>query len=251
MKPIGIQLYTLREAAKDDFVGVLKQVAETGYKAVEFAGLHGNKPAEVRKIIDDLGMVSCSMHAAPVDADNLNESVDTAKTLGYDVLITGVGGDDFKTTDSIKAAADRLQASADLLEPHGLRVGYHNHWWEMDLVDGRVGYEILLENAPDLRGELDVYWACNFGAVNVPELLARIASRVPMLHIKDGPLVKGEPHTAVGAGKMDIPTVTRAADDGVLQWLIVELDECATDMTAAVRESVAYLAGEGLGRAGK
>ena len=251
MKPIGIQLYTLREAAKDDFVGVLKQVAETGYKAVEFAGLHGNKPAEVRKIIDDLGMVSCSMHAAPVDADNLNESVDTAKTLGYDVLITGVGGDDFKTTDSIKAAADRLQASADLLEPHGLRVGYHNHWWEMDLVDGRVGYEILLENAPDLRSELDVYWACNFGAVNVPELLARIASRVPMLHIKDGPLVKGEPHTAVGAGKMDIPAVVAAADEATLQWVIVELDDCATDMMQAVRESYAYLTAEGLAEGNK
>jgi sugar phosphate isomerase/epimerase len=96
--------------------------------------------------------------------------------------------------------------------------------------------------------QLDVYWAANFGAVDVPAVLARHAARVPVLHIKDGPLVRGEPHTAVGAGKMDIPAVIHAADENVLEWLVVELDECATDMTQAVRESCKYLVGEGFAR---
>jgi len=46
---------------------------------------------------------------------------------------------------------------------------------------------------------------------------------------------------AVGQGKMNIPAVIKAADPEVLEWLIVELDACDTDMTTAVRESYEYL----------
>lgn len=95
-------------------------------------------------------------------------------------------------------------------------------------------------------GQLDVYWACNFGKVDVPKLLKKHPKRFPLLHVKDGPLVEKEPHTAVGSGKMDIPACVQAADPSVLRWLIVELDDCATDMMQAVRDSYTYLTGEGL-----
>ena len=42
--PLSIQLYTLRDQVQGDFPAVLRQVAEIGYQAVEFAGLHGHKP---------------------------------------------------------------------------------------------------------------------------------------------------------------------------------------------------------------
>ena len=246
MKPISIQLYTVRSLAEKDFAAVLKQIAKIGYKGVEPAGLHGLKPAEVRKMLDDLGMVCSSAHMGVPSRDNLGEFVDTAKTLGFRTIISGAGPDDFKTPDRIKAAAERFQAAAGLLKPHGLRMGYHNHWWEFDTVDGRLGYEVFLALAPDVLSELDIYWASNFGRVDVPAVLQRHAARVPLLHVKDGPLVQGQPHTAVGAGKMDIPGVIAAADEDVLEWLIVELDECAGDMMQAVRDSYTYLTGSGL-----
>ena len=56
MAPISVQLYTLRDEAAKDFFGVLKTVADIGYTGVEFAGLHGKSAAEVRKVIDDLGL---------------------------------------------------------------------------------------------------------------------------------------------------------------------------------------------------
>ena len=56
---------------------------------------------------------------------------------------------------------------------------------------------------------------------------------------------------AVGAGKMDVPAVVAAANDSVLEWLVVELDACATDMTEAVRQSAEYLMNSGLGQGNK
>jgi sugar phosphate isomerase/epimerase len=192
-------------------------------------------------MVDDLGLVVSSAHSHLPTKENLNEIVDTAGVLGYEYIISGLGGDAFRTMDAIKAGAEKFQAAAELLKPHGLQVGYHNHWWEFDLVEGRYGYSRFLELCPDVFSELDVYWACNFNRVDVPMVVRAHNKRIKLLHIKDGPLVQGQPHTAVGRGKMNIPAILKAAGRGTT-WLVVELDECASDMTQAVRDSLDYLA---------
>ncbi len=246
--PIALQLYTLRKEAEKDLPGVLKEVASSGYVGVEMAGLYGKKAAELRKMLDDLGLVASSGGAGLPTAENLKEIVETANALGYKMVISGMGPDKFKGPDGVEAVAAAFQKGAELLKPHGLRLGYHNHWWEFDLEGGRLKYDLLMEQAPAIFGELDIYWAANFGAVKVPEVIQKHRSRLPLLHIKDGPLVKDQPHTAVGQGKMDVKGCIAAADPKVLQWLVVELDNCATDMVTAARESCAWLTKQGLGR---
>ena len=245
-RPISVQLYSLRSRAATDFAGVLKDVADIGYKGVEPAGLQGKTAKEVRKMVDDLGLVVSSAHIGIPTKENLNEIVDTAKTLGYEYVISGLGGDHFKTLDTIKESAASFQAAAELLKPHGLQMGYHNHWWEFDLVEGRYGYTLFLDACPDVFSELDVYWACNFNRVDVPAIVKAHKKQIKLLHIKDGPLVQGQPHTAVGQGRMNIPAIVKAAGKDTA-WLVVELDECATDMTQAVRDSFNYLKKSRLG----
>ena len=246
MKPIGLQLYSVREYAKDDFLGTLRKVAEMGYAGVE-GGTGGMAPAEYKKVLDDLGLRATSMYHALADEDNIQEIVDAAGVLGVNVIICGCAREAWDTPEGIRQAAAGLQPSAELLKRHGLLQAYHNHWWEVQNFDGTLGLEILYEHAPDVHSELDVYWAAHFGDVDVPAFLRKWSARCPLLHVKDGPLVQGEPHTAVGAGKMDIPAVVAAADENVLQWLTVEIDRCETDMMAAVRESLEYLLANGLG----
>ena len=246
MKPIGIQLYTVRDLLKDDFFGSLRQIADIGYKGVEPAGLYGHKPSQVRKALDDLGLRACSAHMAFPTTANVNQLADEAHALGYDLLICGRGTEDFASPATISKAAGELEQAAALLKPHGLRLGYHNHWWEFDTCDGKIGMQRLLDAAASLAGQLDIYWATNFGCVDVPAFLAANRRRIPSLHIKDGPLEKGAHHTAAGAGRMDIASCIRAADPATLQWLIVELDSCATDMMTAVRDSYRYLTTNGL-----
>jgi sugar phosphate isomerase/epimerase len=252
MKPISIQLYTLREQAKTDFIGVLKRLAAIGYTGVEPAGLHGNKPAEIRKVLDDMGLVASSTHGGLAKPENLQEVVDTAKTLGYSLIISGTKAENFKTVEAIKAAAEPFQQATELLKPHGLRMGYHNHWWEMDMVDGKLGLEWLLEFAPGLVSQADLYWVSNFGRVNVPQFVAKHKARIASLHAKDGPLTDSKANmVAVGSGKMDIPACVAAADEKVLEWVVVELDQCATDMWGAVEGSYRYLTSKGLAKGNK
>src|SRR5210317_1581272 len=98
-KPISVQLYSLREEAKDDFVGVLKRVAEIGYTGVEPAGFYGLSPQELRSTVEDLGMKISSSHGPWANPDNLQEVIDTAGILGLDTACSGFGPDDFGYID--------------------------------------------------------------------------------------------------------------------------------------------------------
>lgn len=117
-RPISVQLYSFRDRAATDFAGVLRDLSEMGYKGVETCGLAGKTAGEVRRIVDDLGLVVSSAHSNLPSKDNLNEIVDTARTLGYEYIISGLGADAFRTMDAIKAGAERFQAAAELLKPH-------------------------------------------------------------------------------------------------------------------------------------
>jgi len=248
-KPISLQLYTLREQAKNDFFGVLKVVAETGYVGVEFAGLHGQKPADVRKVLDDLGLKASGAHAPFPTPGNLNQVADEAGALGYEfVVIPYLPRERFATADEIRRMADVIQATAMMLRSNGLKLCYHNHSHEMAMVDGEYALARLLDGAKALLAQVDTYWASNFGAVDVPAFVKRYAKRTPLLHLKDGPLVQGEPMTAVGQGKMNFPPILEAASRTVLKWAIVELDDCATDMVQAVKDSYSYLTSTGLAK---
>lgn len=244
-KPISIQLYTVREDCARDFPGTLREIASIGYKGVEFAGLHGMSPKDVAALIHELGMTTSSSHVAFPTKENINALVDQERTLGNDLLISGLGPDQFKTAEECKKSAERFQEAARLAAQNGMRFGCHNHWWEFHTIDGRLAYDILLEEAPDLQAEVDVYWAA-YGGADPVEVVQRYKSRIPVLHIKDGTLEKDQPHLPVGAGKMDIPAIVNAADPGVLQWLIVELDHFAGEMMVAVSESYKYLTHHGL-----
>jgi len=251
MKPISIQLYTVREEAARDFSGVLRKIADIGYKGVELAGLHGMAPEALKAILDDLGLEVSSAHMAMPNPENLSQLLDECRALGIPKLISGFGPDQLATVEGCLAAAAQMRQAVELLDGTGISFGIHNHWWEWDhQFDGKYPEDILLENAPGAFAQVDVYWAA-VGGVDVPAQIARLSSRIPMLHIKDGLIDPPQPHTAVGAGRLDMPAIIGAADPNVLEWLVVELDSCATDMMQAVADSYRYLVDAGLGYGNK
>ncbi len=245
--PVSVQLYSVREEAKSDFAGVLKKIAAMGYVGVEPAGLQGMAPKDFRILLDDLGMKVSSIHGSLPTPENANEIVDLAGILGYSMHIAGFGPDQMATEAGVLKAAEQFQRGAEVLKPHGIRFGFHNHWWEFDKkFGGKTPYEILLANAPDAFSELDTYW-CAVGGDNPTKVVTTYGERMPVLHIKDGSLDRNDNMTAVGEGKMDWASVIGAADEATLEWLIVELDRCSTDMIEAVSKSVKYLTSAGFG----
>ena len=261
IKPVALQLYTLRERldeSKESFMATMKQVADIGYKGVEGgqgnAAAFGLSVADYKSLLDDLGLQAVSGPAPNAELSNIDELVETCSILGVDVLMGGFGRDQFKDLDTIKETAENANQMVDALTPHGLKLALHNHWWEFEKVDGRIVQEYMAELCTGAFFELDVYWAANFGANDPAAEVAKFKDRIPLLHIKDGNLEPPSPDkpgggdmTAVGQGKIDTPAAIAAANPDVLSWLVVELDRCATDMLEAVEESYSYLTENNLG----
>jgi sugar phosphate isomerase/epimerase len=248
MKPLALQLYSVRDAAKDDFAGTLKKVAEMGYAGVELAGMHGHTAEQVRDMLQDVGLKATSVHQGDVTSENVSEVAESARMLRFDnIVIPHRPAECFHDPMAIEQLANDLEVTAGLLEAQGMTLSYHNHDHEMVLIDGRHAFEILLELAPRLRPQVDTYWASDHGKYDPAEFVANVGARARSIHIKDGPLEKGAAMTALGTGRMDIPAVVEAADafEGI-EWLIVELDRCDGDMLQAVEQSAKYMIGEGL-----
>ena len=249
--PIALQLYTARDALAKDFAGVMKKVADIGYVGVEpIFDLPGTTITEAAKLFRELGLEVPSAHTPLPVGEDANRVLDYMAAMGCQRIISGKGPDSFEMMDLIQQTCDLFNEAHAVAAENCLEFGIHNHWWEFLQVDGRYVYRVMLEHLePGVFFEVDTYWVKTAG-VDPANVVTELGPRAPLLHIKDGPAIKDEPHVAVGDGVLDYPAIVQAAA-GAAEWLIVELDHCATDMMAAVERSYQYLVEGGLARGNK
>jgi sugar phosphate isomerase/epimerase len=243
--PPALQLYTVREQLAGSRKDVLARIAAFGYGAVEPFNVLSD-PEGLRDDLAAAGLGVCSVHATP-SGEQAEAIAAAAATLGTDtVIVPHMEPARFADADSVQALARELNDIANWSADHGLRLGYHNHDFELSsLIGGRPALEVLADALDDrVLLEVDTYWAA-VGGQDVPELLGRLGERVRYLHVKDGPAVDRDDFmTAVGSGRLPIAEILAAAPSA--QWHVVELDRCATDVLTAVGDSLAWLAAQGL-----
>ncbi len=250
--PIALQLYSVRDALAQDFAGIVRRMADIGYAGVETAGFPGTTARDAARLFRELGLSVPSAHSPLPLGDKKTEVLDTAAELGCRYLVCPWLDHErhFKSTEQIKATCDLLNQASAVARENGLALAYHNHWAECQQVEGRYAYQVMLDYLePEVLFELDVYWARTAGLDPV-EVIAELGARAPLLHIKDGPAAMGQPMVAVGQGTLNIPAIVQAGEEHT-EWLIVELDTCATDMLQAVEQSYRFLVEKGLGRGNK
>lgn len=245
--PIALQLYSVRDALARNFRTTITRVAEMGYVGVETAGFPGTTSEEASDLFADLGLEICSMHTQLPIGKQKNLVIELAEELEVTRVISSTGRDSFASLDSVKELCDRWNQAHEIAVEFDLELGLHNHWWEFSQVEGRCGFDLLIEMLdPGIFFQVDTYWV-NTGGGDSVDVVERLGERAPLLHLKDGPCDPQADMTAVGDGKMDFPPII-AASQATAEWLIVELDRCATDMMTAVEKSYRYLVGQELAR---
>jgi sugar phosphate isomerase/epimerase len=236
----SLQLYTVRGPLEADLSGTIKRIADIGYTAVEPYNFVATA-AQLAEALSANNLSAPSGHAPLLRADQ-DEIFAAAQKLGIGTVIDPhVDRSRWNTAEDVKATADALNAAAKKGAEYGIRVGYHNHEFELEArIDGRAALEVFAEQLdPAVVLEVDTYWA-SVGGEDAVELLGRLGDQVRFIHIKDGPLTKNDKEqVAVGAGSMPIWDVIAAVPS--LEVGVVELDDFDGDIFEAVTDSFNYL----------
>ena len=246
--PVGVQLYSVREAAAKDLPGVLQALAKMGYRGVEFAGYYGweNKPADLRKLLDDNGLKCCGTHTdlETVIGDALKATAELNHALGNPYFI--VPSLTVEGADAWKAMAAKFSDITVKAGALGARVGYHAHQGDFRKLGDTTPWEIFFDNTgTDVIMQIDT-GNCLQGGGDPVAMLKKYPGRSTTVHIKD---FGGSDESVIGEGKVRWPEVFEACEGaGGTAWYIVE-HETGTHPLESVKGCLEALRKMGRGQA--
>lgn len=244
--PVGVQLYTVRDACARDFLATLRAVRALGYRHVEgFWSLFGAARDDVARVLREEGL---AMPAAHVDLQTLDTALDAALdlwgSLGCQTLVCPWVDEETRSGPGAwDRLGDRLAAIGEKVADAGLALCYHNH--DFELRDDDVLARLLARcPARHLGLELDVFWAAHAGR-DPAAYLRDHAERIRLVHLKDG---THEPLSfrPLGAGELDLDAVLTAVGRTAAVALFVEQDEAENDPFEDLRRSAVELRRRGL-----
>jgi len=220
--PIGVQLYSVREAAQKDLPKVLKAIGEMGYKGVEFAGYYGweDNPKELRKLLDDSGLKCCGTHTAlnTLQGDALKSTAELNSILGNPFLIApSLQAESEKDWKDMAKTFNEIAVKASEM---GMRIGYHAHAGDFKSLGDSTPWEIFFDNTDqEVLMQMDI-GNCLAGGGDPVKMLKKYAGRSATVHLKE----HGGPEGAViGQGVVSWKEVLEMCEAvGGTDWYIVE-----------------------------
>ena len=227
--PAGLELYSVRGALAKDLTATVTAVAHMGYPIVEFYGPYfdwtPDRAKEVRKLLDDLGIVCHSTHnnAPSFTAAGISKAIELNQILGAKYIVMASAGT-VNGIDGWKEVADLLTVTAEKLRPLGMSTGYHNHQAEWAPVEGARPMDILAQNTPaGVMLQLDVGTCVEAGADPVAWIQAH-PGRIRSIHCKDWAPGAGKGYRVLfGEGVSPWPRIFKAAEStGGVEYYLIE-----------------------------
>src|SRR5580698_10591099 len=227
--PVGLELYSVRNALKQDLTGTVRAVAALGYQCVEFYAPYfewtESQTKDVRKLLDDLGIRCYSTHndSSYLGPEKISRARDLNLILGSKYVVMA-SSHEKPGLDGWKTVAESLNLAAEKLEPSGLKAGYHNHQAEFTPDAGVRPIEILAKNTkPSVMLQLDVGTCIEAGSDPVAWIRAN-PGRIKSLHLKEWSPESGKGYTVLfGEGVAKWKAIFEAAESvGGVEYYLIE-----------------------------
>ncbi len=282
---VGIQLFSLPKTLEMDFEAGIGMLAEMGYKEIEMfgpytfsapsahegwkavtpmlgfsgSGFFGRSAQEVKALFDSHGLSVPSMHT---DLDTLENHIekfaDAKAVLGFEYLVLPAIPDERRVTmDDYKKMADTFNTIGANAKKLGLKFAYHNHGYGLNMVDGQVPFEVMMDATdPGLVFlEMDIFWTMA-GKADPATYLKKYLGRYHCMHLKDmkeqktfsgdggdaSQWVELFPNMAsAGDGVVDFAALLPIAKENGVKHFFVEQD-LVQDPAIALKKSYDHLA---------
>jgi sugar phosphate isomerase/epimerase len=243
---IGIQLYTLRDAARADLDRTLGDIAAAGYTDVEMLMSLRNfnhAPADVRKMLDAHGLRAPSTHIGTATLANVDGAVDEARTLGHKYLILAdLPASARQSLASFAGYADTLNRAGEAARKHDLWIAWHDEADDFKSFNGQQGYDALVAKLdPSLvRLQLDTGNAA-VGGRDPLDLMKRYGDRYYSFHIKDAPAIPSPHDVELGKGIVDLRGILSRVKSFDDRYFYVEQETYPDTPLDSVKRDYAYI----------
>jgi sugar phosphate isomerase/epimerase len=258
----------VRDEVEKDFLGTLKMVKEMGFEGVEFAGLYGKSPEEIKAMLAETGLVAASAHV-PIDdlLTDISGVIGTYKSIGCRYIVIPwlvenrrPGHEDYEQT-----LAD-IKAIGEEANRQGLTLLYHNHDFEFVKVGDEYALDLMYKgiSADYLQTEIDTCWV-NVAGEDPICYIRKYTGRAPVVHLKDFVMPGKKPDQLYeligvaqtsekdetekfefrpnGYGVQNFPMILEAAEEAGASWVIVEQDSPSMGKSSleCAKMSIEYL----------
>jgi sugar phosphate isomerase/epimerase len=267
--PIALQLYSVRDELEKDFVGTLRKTKELGYDGVEFAGLYGHKPAEVRDILSQIGLIPISAHVPFLDlVADPEKVVGEYAEIGCKYIVIPYLLPEYRPgEEKFSEVISGAQAIGEAAKKAGMILLYHNHDFEFKKIGGLFALDVLYNKVPSdlLKTQIDTCWV-NVAGVDPSDYIRKYAGRSPVVHLKDFVMQGKKPeklyeligiedekkdektedsfdYRPMGLGVQNFTEILKACKDAGVLWVVVEQDEPSMGKTSfeCAEISIKYL----------
>ena len=260
-KYIGLQLYTVRDAMQKDPAGTLAQVAKMGYNSVEGATytgtekFYGMDAKTFAALLKKNNLIMPSSHYRLGEEKTNGEdtkgtmlhdwdnAVSDAKAVGLKYMVCAfLSPAERGDLEHYKYVAEQLNKAGERCKKAGIQLCYHNHDFEFSAQDGKLPYDILLNNtnANLVKMEIDLYWVTKAGKDPIA-LFNQHPGRFPLWHVKDMDNTPEHAFTEVGNGTINFKKIFARSEKAGLKYFFVEQDKTPGSPFDSIQKSISYI----------
>lgn len=253
-QPLGVQLYTIRNAVSQNLEAALERLSGLGYKTMEIYGYNGTffgkSAQEFKTILANTGLKVLSSHHTTgiamkgkgTMADGWEKAVEDIHSIGGEYMVCAYLFPNERTPEVYKSLPGILEKAGRATQTAGIQFAYHNHDFEFQKLGDSLVYDFIITNTPaDLvKMEMDLYWISKAGFDPV-QYFEKYPGRFCMWHVKDMAAGSGD-ITEVGNGTIDFDRIFAAREKAGLKYWFVEQDVSKGDIFSSLQMSRDYLA---------
>lgn len=243
MKPIGVQLYTVRNLLNTDgeIAEVLQKIKAMGYGSVQlFGGMELLQ--RCAKACADVGIPVAGIL---IDLKTCEESEDGIFALCEKFGISDIGiSSSAATLKDLDTYIAKVNVFAKKVREKNLTFSYHNHGHEfIKRENGKSAMERFLEqfDPETVTFMPDTYWIHD-GGFDVRHFLELAKGRMKILHLKDlKRTAAGHTFAEIGNGNLWFKGILQTALDCGVEVFVVEQDVCEGCPLESLEQSMKYI----------
>lgn len=244
---LGAQFYSIRHETDtpEKLHASFAKIADIGYEITQMSGICQMEAEALRDISKEFSLpITCTHSAFDRIINDTDALIREHKIYGADTI--GIGS----LPEGLRSAEGAQKFLEDIAEPMrkikdaGLYLAYHNHAFEFEIkVDGKMMYDLFIEECTDLHFIMDTYWVAYAGYDPIAYIEKIGGARMKNIHYKDL-LAKDRSICACGDGTLDFSAITAACVKAGVPNALVEQDNAPDfpDAFEQLARSYRYLA---------